>query len=175
MIRDNGKAEMQAIGAGAVNQAIKAVAIARSYLVGDGLDLVVVPVRFGGGPRLQVLEAMAQRVPIVTPSVGCEGLGVRDGVEVVVVDDPVAFARACDDLLGDPVRRGALAAAAAELHAASVGEVAIAPANVIGAVLVLVEPVAVGVGSRGDGDRTGLGQRGRGGRGQQRKQQLPGR
>ena len=81
-------------------------------------DLVAVPVRFGGGTRIKVLEAMAQRVPIVTTSVGCEGLGVRDGVEAVVVDDPVAFARACDDLLGDPVRRGALTAAAAELHAA---------------------------------------------------------
>ncbi len=43
VIRDHGKAEMQAIGAGAVNQAVKAVAIARSYLVQDGLDIVAVP------------------------------------------------------------------------------------------------------------------------------------
>lgn len=43
VIREFRKAEVQAIGAGAVNQAIKAVAIARSYLQQDQLDLAVVP------------------------------------------------------------------------------------------------------------------------------------
>lgn len=43
VIREYRKAEIQAIGAGAVNQAIKAVAIARSYLQQDQLDLAVVP------------------------------------------------------------------------------------------------------------------------------------
>ena len=39
----NGKVELQAIGAAAVNQAIKAVAIARTFLAADGLDLLLVP------------------------------------------------------------------------------------------------------------------------------------
>ncbi len=43
VIREHRKAEVQAIGAGAVNQAIKAIAIARSYLQQDQLDLAVVP------------------------------------------------------------------------------------------------------------------------------------
>jgi stage V sporulation protein S len=43
VIREYRKAEVQAIGAGAVNQAIKAIAIARSYLQQDQLDLAVVP------------------------------------------------------------------------------------------------------------------------------------
>ncbi len=43
VVREFRKAEVQAIGAGAVNQAIKAVAIARSYLQQDELDLAVVP------------------------------------------------------------------------------------------------------------------------------------
>lgn len=43
VIREHRRAEVQAIGAGAVNQAIKATAIARSYLVQDQLDLAVVP------------------------------------------------------------------------------------------------------------------------------------
>ncbi len=43
VIREHRKAEVQAIGAGAVNQALKAVAIARSYLQQDQLDLAVVP------------------------------------------------------------------------------------------------------------------------------------
>jgi stage V sporulation protein S len=42
-IRENGRAEAQAIGAGAVNQAVKAVVIARRYLVGDGFDVICIP------------------------------------------------------------------------------------------------------------------------------------
>jgi stage V sporulation protein S len=43
VIRENGMAEVQSIGAGATNQAIKAVAIARSYLNEEGVDIVCVP------------------------------------------------------------------------------------------------------------------------------------
>lgn len=43
VIRDQGYVEMQAIGAGAVNQAIKAIAIARGYVAPSGLDLVFTP------------------------------------------------------------------------------------------------------------------------------------
>ncbi|MAG35835.1 MAG: stage V sporulation protein S [Dehalococcoidia bacterium] len=43
VIRDAGRAEVQAIGAGAINQAIKAVAIARGYLAPAGMDVVCVP------------------------------------------------------------------------------------------------------------------------------------
>jgi stage V sporulation protein S len=43
VIRENGRAEVQAIGAGAVNQAIKAIAIARGYLQLEGIDIVAIP------------------------------------------------------------------------------------------------------------------------------------
>lgn len=43
VIRESGMAEVQSIGAGATNQAIKAVAIARSYLNEEGIDIVCVP------------------------------------------------------------------------------------------------------------------------------------
>ena len=43
IIRETSRAEVQAIGAGAVNQAVKAVAIARSYLALEGHDIVCVP------------------------------------------------------------------------------------------------------------------------------------
>ena len=43
VIRESGRAEVQAIGAGAVNQAVKAVAIARGYLELDGIIVVCVP------------------------------------------------------------------------------------------------------------------------------------
>jgi stage V sporulation protein S len=43
IMREVGRAEVQAIGAGAVNQAVKAVAIARSYLLQDGIDAICIP------------------------------------------------------------------------------------------------------------------------------------
>ncbi len=43
VIREHGRAEVQAIGASAVNQAVKAIAIARTYLEEDGLDLLCQP------------------------------------------------------------------------------------------------------------------------------------
>ena len=43
LIKEKGKAEMQAIGAGALNQAVKAVAIARGFVAPAGVDLVCIP------------------------------------------------------------------------------------------------------------------------------------
>ncbi len=43
LIREEGSAEMQAIGAGAINQAVKAIAIARGYVAPSGVDLIAVP------------------------------------------------------------------------------------------------------------------------------------
>ncbi len=43
VIRDSGSVEVQAVGAGATNQAVKAIAIARGYLAPAGMDLVCVP------------------------------------------------------------------------------------------------------------------------------------
>lgn len=43
VIRENGSAEIQAIGAGALNQAIKAIAVARGFVAPSGIDLVCVP------------------------------------------------------------------------------------------------------------------------------------
>jgi stage V sporulation protein S len=43
IVRERGRAEVQAIGAGAVNQAVKAVAIAKGYLTLDGIDVICIP------------------------------------------------------------------------------------------------------------------------------------
>jgi stage V sporulation protein S len=43
VVREHGRAEVQAIGAGAVNQAIKAAAIARGYLLLDGINVILIP------------------------------------------------------------------------------------------------------------------------------------
>jgi stage V sporulation protein S len=43
MVREHGRAEVQAIGAGAVNQAVKSVTAARNYLALDGIDIICIP------------------------------------------------------------------------------------------------------------------------------------
>ncbi len=43
LLREHGSAELQAIGAGAVNQAVKAIAITRGFIAPNGIDLVAIP------------------------------------------------------------------------------------------------------------------------------------
>lgn len=43
VLRENGVAELQAVGAGAVNQAVKAIAITRGFVAPNGIDLITVP------------------------------------------------------------------------------------------------------------------------------------
>jgi stage V sporulation protein S len=43
VVRENKRAEVQAIGASAINQAVKAMALARSYLTNDGYDIIIIP------------------------------------------------------------------------------------------------------------------------------------
>jgi glycosyltransferase involved in cell wall biosynthesis len=65
-------------------------------------DLVVVPIRAGGGTRIKLLEAMAHARPVVATQIGAEGLAVQDRTHLLLADEPQAFARACLELLGDP-------------------------------------------------------------------------
>ncbi len=43
VLREEGEAEMQAVGAGAINQTVKAIAIARGYVAPSGIDLICIP------------------------------------------------------------------------------------------------------------------------------------
>jgi polysaccharide biosynthesis protein PslH len=61
----------------------------------------VVPLRAGGGTRLKILEAMALGRPVVSTTIGCEGLGVIDGEHLLVADDPRQFADKTVRLLTD--------------------------------------------------------------------------
>lgn len=74
--------------------------------------VVVIPLRGGSGVRNKTLEAMAMGRPIVTMAMGVEGLDVIPGTELIVTDDPDAFAGAVADLLGSPARRAAMGKAA---------------------------------------------------------------
>jgi polysaccharide biosynthesis protein PslH len=71
----------------------------------------VVPLRMGGGTRLKVLEGLAMRKPMVSTSLGCEGIDVVHGEHLLIADDPAAFAADVLRMLDDPARSASLAAA----------------------------------------------------------------
>lgn len=65
----------------------------------------VVPLRAGGGTRLKILEAMALGRPVVTTSIGCEGIDVVDGEHLLIADTPEAFAQSVIRALSDGALR----------------------------------------------------------------------
>ena len=58
------------------------------------VDLLVVPLRFGAGTRHQGPRGVRAGLPLVSTTVGCEGIPVVDGEHLVIADDADAFARA---------------------------------------------------------------------------------
>jgi glycosyltransferase involved in cell wall biosynthesis len=48
--------------------------------------VMVVPIRSGSGMRVKILDGLARGLPVVTTSIGCEGIEVRDGTDVLVAD-----------------------------------------------------------------------------------------
>jgi glycosyltransferase involved in cell wall biosynthesis len=62
----------------------------------------VVPLRLGGGTRLKIVEAMAMGKAIVSTTLGAEGIEAVRGRDLLVEDEPAAFADAVNRLLGDP-------------------------------------------------------------------------
>ena len=72
----------------------------RPYL--ERAAVVAVPVRMGGGTRLKVLEGLAVGKPMVSTTLGCEGVRVRDGEHLLMADGADAFAAAIGRLFEHP-------------------------------------------------------------------------
>jgi len=85
----------------------------RPYMQGAAVS--VIPMRVGGGTRLKVYEAMAAGTPIVSTTVGVEGLPIVDGEQYLRADEPIEFARAVVSLLKDSGQRRRMAADARAL------------------------------------------------------------
>jgi len=79
--------------------------------------VAVVPLRAGGGTRIKILEAFAAGVPVVSTSLGAEGLDVRHGQHLLIADTPDDFAAACIRLVRDDALREKIIAAARNLQA----------------------------------------------------------
>ena len=73
------------------------------------------PLRIGGGTRLKILDAMAMGKAIVSTSIGCEGLAVKNGIHLIIEDDPRRFAEAIVELLVNDQKRLALGKNARQL------------------------------------------------------------
>lgn len=71
-----------------------------AYLTRTGV--FIVPLRAGGGMRVKILNALAQGLPIVSTSLGCEGIQVTHGQDILIVDTPAEFAQATLQVLNDP-------------------------------------------------------------------------
>ena len=74
-------------------------------------EVVVVPLRVGGGTRIKIPEAMAMAKPVVATPVGAEGLPFRDGRELCIAERPADFAQVVLELLRDPLLRISIGAA----------------------------------------------------------------
>ncbi|AWI79762.1 hypothetical protein CEW87_10495 [Parazoarcus communis] len=72
-------------------------------------DIVIAPIRFGGGTRIKILEALAYGRPVVSTTVGAEGLDLIPERDILIADTPEAFADACLRLAADETLRIRLA------------------------------------------------------------------
>ncbi len=101
---------------------ISALASSEVAVISGGVDdlvpyyrqarVSVVPLRAGGGTRLKILESMALGRAVVSTSIGCEGLDVEHGRDLLIADAPDEFAASVVSLLRDGELRRALAARA---------------------------------------------------------------
>lgn len=74
--------------------------------------VVICPILTGGGTRVKLIEAALRGKPIVSTTLGAEGLGFTDGLQALLRDSPQTMAQACVDLLAAPQKAEQLGDAA---------------------------------------------------------------
>jgi glycosyltransferase involved in cell wall biosynthesis len=89
------------------------VADVRPYMA--EADIFIVPLRIGSGTRLKIFEAFAMKMPVVSTTVGAEGLPVEHGRHLLLADSPTDYAYAISRMLEEPMQKQALANAGYEL------------------------------------------------------------
>ena len=85
----------------------------RPYIVNS--QVYVVPMRMGSGTKLKVMEAMAMKIPVVSTTMGAEGIDVTPGQHLLLGDNPAEFAQHVMDLLENAAERQRLATNARRL------------------------------------------------------------
>lgn len=64
-------------------------------------DLLLAPIRVGGGTSYKIIESMAVGTPVVTTSLGHEGIDVQKDIDILVADDPISLAEKVASILSD--------------------------------------------------------------------------
>ncbi|MBA3374698.1 MAG: glycosyltransferase [Actinobacteria bacterium] len=77
--------------------------------------VLVAPLRLGAGTRLKILEGMAMGLPIVSTTLGAEGIDVTPNRDIVIADDPTTFAASVVRLLDEPALATSLGCSARQL------------------------------------------------------------
>ena len=103
--------EFQIIGTGATDRLRRLISHPAIRIIGEvphvdvwyhNAAAVLAPVRAGGGTRIKVLEAFSFQRPVITTTVGLEGIDARHDESILVADTPEEFAEACQRLRHDP-------------------------------------------------------------------------
>jgi glycosyltransferase involved in cell wall biosynthesis len=77
--------------------------------------VVALPLRIGSGQKHRVFQSLAMEKPVVTTSVGAEGIALEHDVNALLSDDPAQIARHIVELLRDPARRARIGGAGRKL------------------------------------------------------------
>ena len=118
--------KLQSLAAGTGMEVTGRVPDVRPYL--ERASAFIVPMRVGGGTRLKIYEAMSMGLPVISTTIGAEGLPVVDGETAVLRDDPRAFADAVVRLLEANDERRRIADAGQRLVRARFGWAGVADA-----------------------------------------------
>ena len=105
--------KVQALGREAGIEVTGTVPDVRPHLAAS--ELMIVPLRVGGGTRIKIYEGMAAGLPVLSTTIGAEGLSIVDGETIALADTPEDFARRTVELLGDHAVRSRLASAGQRL------------------------------------------------------------
>ena len=69
----------------------------------------IVPLRFGSGMKIKTFDALYRGLPLITTSVGAEGVNIVSGVHCLIADDPTAFSNSVVEILTDSAMASGLA------------------------------------------------------------------
>jgi glycosyltransferase involved in cell wall biosynthesis len=107
------------VGAGSEGNGERSIAGEGIRLLGQVRDIreplgkfsvFVCPIRTGAGVRVKILEAFASGIPVVSTTLGAEGLAAKPGSEIILADSPDEFASGCLRLLENPALARSMAA-----------------------------------------------------------------
>lgn len=71
----------------------------------ENMDISIVPLRLGAGVKIKVLESLASGLPVITTSVGAEGIMAKNNRDILIEDDPSVFAKKLNNLINDEEKR----------------------------------------------------------------------